>query len=828
MVLPQLPVLEVLDELQQQLLLQPKALLQAPPGAGKSTLLPLALLRSSWLGNQKIILLEPRRLAARSVAMRMASLLGEAVGETVGYRVRFETKISAKTKIEVVTEGILTRMLQSDNALEGIGLVIFDEFHERSIHSDLSLALCAQAQSILRPDLRILVMSATLDAFDCTSIFQDVPVVRSEGKLFEVSIKYLKVKSEEAMERAMCQLIVTALKEEKGDLLCFLPGAREIRSCAEQLSQSLRGEAVVKLLYGDLPFAEQQNAILPDLQGRRKVVLATSIAETSLTIEGVSVVIDSGLMRVQRFDLRSGLSHLRTLPITQDAAAQRAGRAGRLGPGVCYRMWTAATQSTLYPHRTPEIIEADLAGLALELACWGINDPLTLDWVTPPPLAAFQQAQDLLGQLKAVENGKITALGRKMAQLPCHPRLAHLVLQSTDKMLAADVAALLEEKDPLGKEKGCDFVLRIEALRRYRAQQFSGAGKSFEKIEQSAKAYRKLIGAAQPDNGAVAEETVGAMIALAYPERIAKKHSSGKNRYKLANGKMVRLPENDALENKEWISIAQLDGGGQEGRIYLAAALDKDDLLEDCAVEEYIVWDRDRKQLVGTQRKSIGALVVEERLLHALQPSLVKRGLLDALRTEGLAQLLDWSEAAVQLQNRVASLRLWRPEEEWPDLSTEQLQLTADQWLIPYLDLSAKGNDLKQTNVKELLMALVPYALQNQLEKLAPSYMEVPSGSKINIQYFESGKAPELYVRLQEVFGLLEAPRINDGKTRLLIHLLSPARRPVQVTQDLMSFWSTTYKEVRKELKIRYPKHAWPEDPFTAVAVKGPIRKKTK
>ena len=825
--LPQLPVLEIVEELKAQLTLGNQAILQAPPGAGKSTLLPLALLNEPWLLNQKIIVLEPRRLAARAVAARMASLLGEPVGKTIGYRVRFETKVSSATRIEVVTEGILTRMLQSDNALEGVGLVVFDEFHERNIHSDLSLALCLQCQQVLRTELRLLVMSATLEAIGVQAIFKSAKLILSKGRQYPVEVEYLKEPNKETIDLGMARLIVKALQTDKGDVLAFLPGAREIKACKRLLEQELGLRVVIRELYGDLPFEEQELAILPDVNGRRKVVLATPIAETSLTIEGISIVVDAGLMRSPRYDVRSGLTKLTTLPITQDAAEQRAGRAGRLGPGKCYRLWTMATQVGLLKHRNPEISDADLAPLLLELLVWGVKDPSELEWATVPPAAAIGQAKELLIELGAISGGQLTEMGKKMAQLPCHPRLAHLILKAKNKALGTDIAALLEEKDPLGKDAGCDFTLRVEALRNWRGKKSTpNRSGSFDRIEKSAQAFRKLSGVAGGSNEHPTEEEVGWTIALAYPERIARKHTSGKNRYKLANGRIAKLPENDLLENKEWLAIAQMDAGTNEGRIFLAAPIDKIDLIALSTDEEIVTWDESRQQVIGFKRKKFGGLVLEETTGGAIDAKKAIALLVEVIKAKGLAHLFNWTEEVRQLQSRVCALKKWRPLEPWPDLSMDALQANLDEWLLPYLVNKTKGVELKELPMKELLSGLIPYELLSKVDVLAPSYLLVPSGSKIAIDYFESGKDPEISVRLQEIFGLLQTPTVNEGRIHLLIHLLSPARRPVQVTQDLMSFWSTTYQVVRKELKIRYPRHAWPEDPFTAEAVKGPIKKR--
>ena len=586
------PVLDILEELKRKLVENSIVILQAPPGAGKSTVLPLQLLKEDWLKDQKIILLEPRRLAARSVATRMASLLNEEAGNTIGYRIRFETNISSTTRIEVVTEGILTRMIQTDNSLDNVGLVIFDEFHERSLHADLALALCLQAQQLLRPDLKILIMSATLDTEKIASVLQ-ASVVTSLGKQFPVVHQYITPEKDDRITQSVTRVVKKVLNERAGDVLVFLPGAGEIRQVQELLETQTGFE--VMPLYGDLPFAQQQAAILPHPKGIRKIVLATSIAETSLTIEGITTVIDSGYARVPRFDPRSGLTKLETIRVTRDAADQRAGRAGRLGPGVCYRLWAENTHQHLLPTRQPEILEADLASLILELANWGIQNINELTWITPPPTGAVNQAKELLTQLEALAAEKITLRGKEILKLPTHPRIAHMLLskqksaQNSTKSdtssfslwrgkegevsLAIDIASLIEERDPLPKEAGSDLSLRVEVLRKWRSGEKVNADRNtLQRIERLATSWRKIFKIAV-DNSAVADTEVGLLLSEAYPERIAKQMDKQGDRYKLANGRVAKLPDQDALHREGWLCIAQLDAGKTEGKIFLAAPI---------------------------------------------------------------------------------------------------------------------------------------------------------------------------------------------------------------------------------------------------------------
>lgn len=821
-----LPIFEVIPSLKNHLQQHTTLILQAPPGAGKSTALPLELLSEPWLAGKKMILLEPRRLAARSVAMRMASLLGEEVGETVGYRVRFESKISAKTRIEVVTEGILTRMLQHDNSLEGVGIVVFDEFHERSLHADLALALCREVQQVLREDLKLLIMSATLDGEGLSKLLGGVPILTSQGRQYPVKHLYMGNDADTPMPKRMASTIKRALREQDGDLLCFLPGAGEINKVAALLEQELAvSDAVVLPLYGDLSPKQQQEAILPHPNGQRKIVLATSIAETSLTIEGVKVVVDSGLARGSRFDAQSGLTKMETRKVTQDAAEQRAGRAGRLGPGVCYRLWSEASHHQLVAHRSPEILEADLAPMTLELAQWGVQDMRSLTWLTVPPLTAVNKAKELLVELECLKENRITDKGKDILQLPTHPRLAHLLLEGKAKgmlALATDVAAVLDERDPLPRESGANLALRIEMLRKWRSKEHVLADRAtLERIERLALAWRKLF-KLEVDNQFPRYEHIGLLIAAAYPERIAMQREP--TRYRLANGKIAKLPtEHDELVREKWLAIAHLDAGTNEGRIYLAAPVLLDDLAHLLHKTETVRWDSQKGVLLAQNELRLGDIIVKTTPLEHVSEESKTALLCQAVQQEGLG-VLDWTPEVQKWQARVLSAKQWRPEEEWPDVSATHLLATTEDWLAPYLAKVRKREDFLKLDLLEILQSMLPWAVGQQLEQIAPANIAVPSGFTVPLQYFEDGRDPVLAVRLQEMFGLLDTPTVNGGRTKVLLHLLSPGYKPVQVTQDLRSFWQNTYPEVRKELRVRYQKHHWPEDPWTAEAMRGTKR----
>jgi ATP-dependent helicase HrpB len=787
-------------------------------------------MHEAWLGDKKIIMLEPRRLAARAVAERMSNLLEEETGKSIGYRVRFESKISGSTKVEVVTEGILTRMIQQDNSLEEYGLVIFDEFHERSLHADLALALTLQIQQVLREDLRIMVMSATLDAASLSGTLGNAPVVTSKGRQYPVTLKYAPSESDQQIPVRVAQTIRKACAEEAGDVLVFLPGAGEIRRVEELLSQQVL-PAVVYPLYGDLSFSKQQEAILPRRDGQRKVVLSTSIAETSLTIEGIGVVVDSGLSRVPRFDPRSGLTKLETIRVTKDSADQRAGRAGRLGPGVCYRLWTQGMHLNLQEQRKPEILEADLAPLMLELFQWGIRNVNELTWITVPPAGSVKQAVELLRNLDAIDEKGITPRGRKMLQLPTHPRIAHMMLiagEESDEMLAlaTDLASILDERDPVERDSGADIGIRVEALRKWRnREQFYADRNILERIEKLASNWRRIV-KIQIDNKIPEDRLCGKLLWAAYPERVAQQQGKHSNRFKLLTGKIAVIAEHDPLIREPWLCAALLDAGTKEGKIFLAAPLHLEDIAKFAVENIAIRWDTEKEMIVSLREKRIGPLLLESRPYTGRIDDQRKIELIaERLRETGL-RLLGESDSRKNLQARISSLHHWRKSEPWPDMTDQYLLDNLEHWLGPYLVNISKQSELSKLDIPSILKSSLPWELQHKLDELAPSRLAVPSGSNISLQYSDHGEPPVMEVRLQEMFGLADTPTVNEGRIKIKLHLLSPGYKPVQVTQDLKSFWETTYHEVRKELRVRYPRHSWPEDPWTAEAVRGAKRRR--
>ncbi len=952
-----LPVMEIAGAVNEALADSPRLVVTAPPGAGKSTVLPLTILegflrqplpdiaardsersdRGSLKGTplnnkpgSKIVILEPRRIAARQIAERMAALLGEPVGRTVGYRIRFESRVSAATRIEVLTEGILTRMLVDDPALEGVGVVIFDEFHERSLQSDVALALTREAQSLLRPDLRILLMSATIDTeVLCREL--DAPLIESAGRMFPVEIKHTpeEATAENVAER-VAHWVRVALREHDGDVLAFLPGEGEIRRCAELLGDSPVGPAnddstqnrniTIYPLYGLLPPEQQRAAIAPSPAGSRKVVLATPIAETSLTIEGVRVVVDGGFCRRLVFDPQNALSRLETVRISRDMADQRSGRAGRVAPGVCYRLWSPATQARMAATRVPEILEADLAGTALDAAAWGESQLAALPWLTPPPAAHVAQATQLLGLLGALdEAGHITPHGRALAALPCHPRIAQMLLYATrewqnsawplsqaksapadrpapgiwpkDKYgkgvmaaeLAAQLAALLEERDPLAALEGdAALTTRLDALHR------SGRSGRWGRIAQMAEQYRALaeksapkmakngadptfetgLGAKNSQNrhqssgltgvlgegpvskagpsplnrlqnipegisngeGVGAESRpspyeVGRLLAAAYPERVAKALPEGRGHFQLATGERAAVAPEDALSACEWLAVASLSvRPGGEGRIFLAAPVDPEELPELIRTRDRVAWDGKAGAATARRERRIGSLLVDAKPLSEGVREQLTQAICEAAQKDGPA-MLDFSDEVGNLQRRVAAVAAWHPELELPDLSTEAVLRTAPDWLPPFVGRATTVAELKKIDLCAALWTLLDYAQQQAVERLAPLHITVPTGSHIRVEYRQGAASPILRVRLQECFGLLDTPRVDDGRRPVLMELLSPGYKPVQLTADLRSFWSGTYFEVRKELRRRYPKHAWPDNPLEAEAVRGVRRK---
>jgi ATP-dependent helicase HrpB len=783
-----------------------------------------------WLGGRKIVMLEPRRLAARAAARRMAFLLGEPVGKTVGYRIRMDTVVSAATRIEVVTEGVLTRMLRSDPALERYGLVIFDEFHERSLHADLGLALALQSQQILRPDLRLLIMSATLDGERVAALLGGTPVIHSEGRLFPVETRHRPIRREQRHDAAVAAVVAEALQDAEGDILVFLPGAGEIGRVASRLERALPAAVRVHRLHGTLSGEAQDAAIAPAPPGARKVVLATAIAETSLTIEGVRVVVDGGLSRVPRFSPRTGMTRLETVRVTRASADQRRGRAGRLAPGVCYRLWSAHDDAGLVPFNTPEILASDLAPLALDLAAAGVRNAPDLSWLDAPPDAAMTQARELLIWLGAVDAaGVATPHGLRMAALPVHPRLAHMLLVARQHGLgvtAAAVAALLGERDVLkrsaGEEPDVDLRLRLEILRTGRGLPGLEIDRGIlHRARAEAQEWRRRIGAGENSED---DADAGLVAALAYPDRIARRRAGQPGRFLLRNGRGASMPASQPLARAGWLVAIELEDSGSESRIRIGAPLEAaqvEALLAGQVTEsDEIDWSPE-SGLSARYVRRFGAIVLDERPIREPDLERVKAAKLDGIRRAGLGAL-SWSDDAVRLRARLGFLR--RQDPSWPAVSDDGLLETLDTWLGTALS-TAPGRDVSRIDLCEALRGLLDWRQRQELEELAPERLEVPTGSRIAIDYADPA-APILAVRLQEVFGWTETPRISRGRVPLTLHLLSPAYRPVQVTQDLRGFWSSGYFEVRRELRARYPRHSWPENPLTAPAVRGPRKRR--
>ncbi len=821
-----LPVDEILPQLRTALGQREAAVLQAPPGAGKTTRIPPALLGEPWLAGKRIVMLEPRRLAAAHAARFMAASFGEEVGRTVGYAIRFERRVSSATRIEVVTEGILTRRLQSDPTLEGVGLVIFDEFHERHLQSDLALALCRDAQLGLREDLRILVMSATLDAAPVSALLGDAPLVTAEGRSFPVEIRHLAGTGSAADDAA--RAVRRALRETEGDLLVFLPGAGEIRRCAAQLAGEPAVDAEVLPLYGELPFAEQQKAIRP--AERRRVVLSTNIAETSLTIEGVRTVIDSGYARQPRFNAAAGIPRLETVRISRASADQRAGRAGRLAPGVCYRLWSEGEHGALLPFGTPEIRSGDLTGLALELARWGIADAAGLAWLDPPPEGALVAARDLLRLLGALDpRGALTPLGEEMAALPVHPRLARLLVEGRRRgaaCLACDLAALLSERQIVrrsGSVSPDDLADQVRILRRFRRGEplpsWVDAG-ACAVVERAARHLARSLGESSGQEHAFDDDALVLLLAPAFPDRIGMEREPGSGRYLLSGGKGGRFASRPGGANPPMIVAVEIEGEERgEGLIRKGYPLGRERFEELFGAEAVwrreVVWDAREERVVSREVRRFGALTLGSRPWNAPADA-TTAAVLDGVRQLGI-DALDWSGEGGRLAARVRFAARALPEENWPDFSPQGLTASLEAWLAPFLDKVRTRADLRRLDLLPALEARLGWSLRRRLDDLAPTHIPVPSGHRIPVDYGdENGGEPVLAVKLQELFGLAETPRIAAGRVPVLLHLLSPARRPIQVTRDLRSFWDNAYPEVRRELKGRYPKHPWPDDPWNA------------
>ena len=822
-----LPIDAVLDELAATLARHNAAVLVAPPGAGKTTRVPLALLDAPWLAGRKIIVLEPRRIAARASAERMARSLGERAGETVGYRVRFGSKVSRATRIEVVTEGIFSRQILDDPELNDVAAVLFDEFHERSLDADLGLALARDAQTGLREDLRILVMSATLDGARIANMLGGAPVIASEGRAFAVETRYLGRKADMPLERQMADAVAMALRADPGSVLAFLPGAAEIRRTQTLLGERIHDAAIeIVPLFGALDAAVQDRAIAAAPQGRRKVVLATSIAETSLTIEGVRIVVDSGVARVPRYEPDIGLTRLETVRASRAAVDQRRGRAGRTEPGVCYRLWDEPQTASLAPYTQPEILSADLSALVLDLAQWGVSDPATLAFLDPPPAPALKEARSLLRELGALDgDGRITAEGNSLRGLALPPRLARMIVDSHRLgagETAADIAAVLTERG-LGGDS-VDLDVRLDQFRRDRSQR-AGSARSLARRWASQAASspspqgggeRRNFARNRQDDMAAAEPTTGVMLALAFPDRVARNRGQGS--FVLANGRGAVVDPASALARAPYVAVAELTGTAAQGRILLAAPIALADIEAHFAdrieTADEVSFDRGAMALRARRRRTLQAMTLSEAPL-ALTPSAeTARVLADGLLVAGIERL-PWSKPARQWRDRVMFLR--RAEgEAWPDLSDQALAARREAWLVPLLYDKISLKELSAGDLSEALAALLPGQLRARLEREAPTHFEAPTGTLLAIDY-EAEQGPTIAVRLQELFGLTTHPSIAKGAVPLVLELLSPAHRPVQVTRDLPGFWRGSYTAVRADLRGRYPRHPWPEDPASAM-----------
>jgi ATP-dependent helicase HrpB len=849
-----LPIDAIIPALRAALGKSSSAVLQAPPGAGKSTVVPLVLVAEEWARGKRIMMLEPRRLATRAVAQRMAQTLGESVGRTVGYRMRMDTRVSRETRIEVVTEGVLTRMLQRDPALEEFAAVIFDEFHERSLQADLGLALTLDARESLSSDLKILVMSATLDGEAVSRLLLDAPLVTAEGRLFPVESRYagkslplLPGMARESPETVIVQLIHRALREEHGDVLVFLPGAREIRRVQSTLRSGVDDSVRVLPLFGELSGEEQDAALLPAAPGTRKVVLATNIAETSLTIEGVRIVVDSGLVRRSVFDPSTGMSRLETQRISRASADQRQGRAGRLGPGVAYRAWSEGSHRTLAAFSSPEIVDADLVPLALELARWGARNAATLQWLDAPPAATLASARDLLSRLGALDaDGRITPHGRDMVDVGVHPRLSHMLLRAREMgcvPLAADLAALLSDRDVLRGTSGprdADVTTRVELLRgRGDVAQLDRFG-----LQRARTAARELVrqvapqeqaksspsddsrGRASADRNRREIDYAGVLLALAYPDRIGRRRSGTHGAYTLANGRGAHFDEAQPLAKHELIVAVDLDDTDRDARILLAASIDRADLEEYLPERlrrsESIEWSSREQAVMARRVVKLDEIVLEEKPLPTVPADAARTAMLQGVRELGI-DALPWTRDARDLQARIEFVRR-HGDPSLPDVSDAALAQSLDAWLAPWLDGVTRRDHLARLSLVEILRGWLSWEQRRELDRLAPTHLKVPSGSNIRIDYLDE-HAPAVSVRLQEVFGLQVTPRIGNGQVPITFKLLSPAQRPVQVTRDLAGFWRGTYADVRKDMRGRYPKHYWPENPHEAQATRGARRR---
>ncbi len=822
-----LPIDIVLPELRSVLRTQRNAVLSAEPGAGKTTRVPLALREEEWLGSKKIIMLEPRRLAAIRSAHYMAEQAGEKAGESIGYRIRGESAVSSKTTIEVVTEGILTRMIQDDMSLPGVGLIIFDEFHERSIHADLGLALALNVQEHLRNDLKILVMSATLDGAAVSSLLGNAPVISSAGRMFPVTTHYLDRERDRFPEPAAANAVVKALRENEGDILVFLPGQKEIHKTSALLEEKeISSSVVTHLLFGEMSFDRQKRALQPDPSGKRKVILSTNVAETSVTINGVAVVIDAGLSRISQFDPRRGMSGLVTVPVSRASADQRKGRAGRERPGVCYRLWTEAQHHQLPPFSSPEILITDLAPLALEFAMWGDGEGKELKFLDPPPNAHLRQARNLLRQLGALDAaGNLTPHGKKIASLPVHPRFGHMIVTAKEKFgpdgadTACTLAALLENRDIVRGKSDADIDLRsrFDAFKRGDVTDRNGA----QRIADQAERLKKIVGIpAERDRkkSSHRSEILGTLLALAYPERIAKRKSGGK--YQLSGNTIAVLPPQSGLFTEEYLAVGEADGAGGEVKIFLAEPVTEEELRSVFAdlieTTDEITWNEKEKSVLGRKITRLGALELAEKIFTPTAEQSLPL-ILQYIRNNGLA-VLPWDKETELFRQRSEWLRKRSLVTETVDLSDERLLSTLEVWLAPFLTNVTRAAHLSRLSMGEIIRSMFTHKQLQEIQRLAPTHHTVPTGSSIPIEY--SGETPVLAVRLQEMFGETETPSVAGGKVKVLLHLLSPARRPLAVTQDLPSFWKNAYIQVRKDMRGDYPKHYWPDNPLEAEPTK--------
>ena len=865
MTAPDFPILPLLPEIRAALAANPRLVLEAPPGAGKTTQVPLALLDAPWLAGRRIVMLEPRRLAARAAAQFMATQLGEPVGQTVGYRIRFESKVSAATRVEVVTEGILTRLIQADPELAGIGAIIFDEFHERHLAGDLGAVLALDVQATLRPDLRLLLMSATLDG-ERIAGWLDAPRLSSPGRSFPIRIEHPPARAQESAEQHLARTVRQALDETDGDVLVFLPGRREIARTQALLERMLpspfgggvggegavgaerpappvpspapkgspspggRGEQIdIVPLHGELSLTEQQYALAPAEPGTRRIVLATNVAESSITLPGIRAVVDSGLAREPRFDPHSGFTRLETVAISQASADQRAGRAGRVAAGVAYRLWPQSRR--LERSRGAEIAQAELSGLALELAAWGVTaaDGGDLAWLDPPPPGALAQARELLQALDALDrDARITALGRRMLELGASPRLAAAALRAPHEQRAvvADLLALLEARSPLrgAQARNDDLRVRVAALHAWRDRR-GGAPRgevdagALAAIEQASKGWRRRLDVRTAATGVPDSHAVGDLLAHAFPDRVAHRDGDDPRRYVLANGRGARLHEHTALLGEPWLVVTDLRLESRDSLVFSAAPLDPRTLERDFPAhftcERTLGWNEQRGAAEAFEESRFGAIVLSRHSVP-VRPADALPAMLAAIRARGL-DALPWSDHARRLRARMQALRAWLPERGLPDVSDANLLVTLEQWLAPYLHGKHRLDALGAEELSQALASLFDHSQRQLLDAQAPEQVVVPSGQSRRLEY-AGADSPVLAVKLQELFGLADTPRVGGGRIPVTLHLLSPAGRPIQVTQDLRGFWERTYPEVKKELKGRYPRHPWPDDPWTAQA----------